>query len=79
MNDNFLMGFSFVLVAIALGISTVAFNIEHNAFVDSQQAALFYKQRYEYYSQGAIDRRYLDLCKNANDEVGLWYKDDCVK
>lgn len=68
MNGIFLLVISFGLVAI---IS------EHNALENSQETALFYKQKYEYYSQGAIDRRYLDLCKNANDEIGFWYKDEC--
>ncbi len=37
----------------------------------------FYKTKFEYYFDGANQRRFIELCRGADGEIDVLFKDEC--
>jgi uncharacterized membrane protein len=63
-----------VMVSMFLGVTSYQSFQNIKLLIDQN---IYYKQRYDYYFDGANSRRYLNLCYNEQGKLGVWYKDEC--
>jgi hypothetical protein len=67
-----------VLFALIIVLSVIIIQTEHHlTFLENQTT--YYKERYDYYFNGANNRHYLDFCKNNKGVLDVYFKDECVK
>jgi hypothetical protein len=67
-----------ILFALIIMQSVYIIQTEHHLTFWENQTT-YYKERYDYYFNGASNRHYLDLCKNNKGVLDVYFKDECVK
>lgn len=68
--------FNFLMAIGMMALGLWCYNALH--FIDFYQKELtYYKQSYNYLSNGVVDRGLMEICVNKNEEEGVWFREDC--
>lgn len=66
------------LIIIFAGMSFVIYDLKKQSdfwfsLVD------YHKKKHDYFFEGANLRNLIDICENANGDIDIWFKEDCIK